>query len=113
MNDTDMDLWVIDPRGEKCFYNNKQSQIGGRISDDFTDGYGPEQFILKNAKKGKYKVMLHYYGDRVQKVAGGSTILAEIYTNYSRANQERKLITLQMEKGEAKEGILVGAFSFE
>jgi tetratricopeptide (TPR) repeat protein len=112
MNDTDMDLWVIDPREEKCFYSNKVTKIGGRISDDFISGYGPEQFMLKKATKGTYKVMLHYYGDGVQKIAGGSTVMAEIYTNYGRPNQERKLITMQMEKDEDRGGILVGEFRF-
>jgi tetratricopeptide (TPR) repeat protein len=112
MNDSDMDLWVFDPRGEKCFYSNSSTVIGGRLSNDFTAGYGPEQFILKQAKKGKYKVMLHYYGDGQQKLAGAATIMAEIYTNYGRPNQQRKLITLQMDKDEEREGILVGEFEF-
>ncbi len=113
MNDSDMDLWVTDPRGEKCYYSNKTTKIGGRISDDFTSGYGPEQFILHHAKKGKYKVQLHYYGDAIQKLAGGTTVMAEIYTNYGRSNQQSKMITLQLEKGEEQEGVLVGEFSFE
>jgi Ca-activated chloride channel homolog len=112
MADTDIDLWVIDPRDEKCFYSHQLTKIGGRISKDFTQGYGPEQFMLKNAVRGKYKVMLHYYGDRVQKIAGGSTVMAEIYTNYGKPDQQRKLIALQMDKGEDKEGILVGEFVF-
>ncbi len=112
MNDTDMDLWVTDPRGEKCFYSHTLTKIGGHISRDFTRGYGPEQFMLKKARKGKYKVQLHYYGDRVQKISGGSTVMAEIYTNYGTPNQVRKLIALQMEKGEDKDGILVGEFTF-
>ncbi len=112
MADTDIDLWVIDPRGEKCYYSHQLTKIGGRISKDFTQGYGPEQFMLKHAVKGKYKVMLHYYGDRVQKIAGGSTVMAEIYTNYGKADQQRKLIALQMDKGGDKEGILVGEFVF-
>ncbi|MDR1675225.1 MAG: hypothetical protein LBR86_01960, partial [Tannerella sp.] len=36
--DTDIDLWVIDPNGEKCFYSHKKTAIGGRISNDFTRG---------------------------------------------------------------------------
>jgi Uncharacterized protein conserved in bacteria (DUF2135) len=112
MADTDIDLWVIDPRDEKCFYSHQLTKIGGRISKDFTQGYGPEQFMLKNAMKGTYKVMLHYYGDRVQKIAGGSTVMAEIYTNYGKPDQQRKLIALQMDKGGDKEGILVGEFVF-
>ncbi|MBQ2529998.1 MAG: hypothetical protein II547_07070, partial [Treponema sp.] len=39
-DDCDIDLWVTDPDGEKCFYGNKLTQNGGRISRDFTQGYG-------------------------------------------------------------------------
>jgi hypothetical protein len=39
-------------------------------------------------------------------------VLAEIYTHYSDGRQERKLITLQMEKGGRQEGVLVGEFQF-
>jgi len=111
-NDTDMDLWVTDPNKETCYYSHKETLIGGRISDDFTDGYGPEQFLLKKAIKGKYQVKVNYYGDQQVKLSGPTTVLAEIFTHYADGRQERKLITLQMEKGDEKEGILVGEFEF-
>jgi tetratricopeptide (TPR) repeat protein len=113
MNDTDIDLWVIDPNGEKCFYSHKLTEAGGRISNDFTQGYGPEQFMVKKALKGKYKVMLHYYGNRQQKIAGAATILAEIFTNYGKPGQQRKVVALQMEKDADREGIPVAEFVFE
>jgi Ca-activated chloride channel family protein len=46
---TDMDLWVIDPRGENSYYENKLSAIGGLMSRDFTGGYGPEEYVLKKS----------------------------------------------------------------
>jgi tetratricopeptide (TPR) repeat protein len=109
MNDTDIDLWVFDPNDEKCFYSHTLTAIGGRISADFTRGYGPEQFMLKKGLKGKYKVMLNYYGDRQQKIAGPTTVMAEIFTNYGRPNQQSKTIALQMQKGNGGE-VLVGEF---
>lgn len=111
MNDTDIDLWVTDSKGEKCYYSNNRTAIGGRLSDDFTEGYGPEQFLLKEAVKGKYKIQVHFYGQNNPKVAGKTTLQAEIYTNYGRPNQQRKLITLQLGE-EEKEGIYVGEFTF-
>lgn len=111
MNDTDIDLWVIDPNGEKCYYQNKLTPAGGRISNDFTRGYGPEQFMVKKALKGKYKVLLHYYGNRQQKIAGPTTVMAEIFTGYGTAKQERKLVTLFMDK-DKKEGVPVAEFEF-
>jgi tetratricopeptide (TPR) repeat protein len=111
-NNTDMDLWVTDPNSETCYYSHKQTLIGGRMSNDFTRGYGPEQFMLKKAINGKYKVQINYYGDQQFKFSGPTTVLAEIYTHYSDGRQERKLITLQMEKGARQEGVLVGEFQF-
>lgn len=112
MNDSDIDLWVIDPKGERCFYGNKQTAIGGRISDDFTQGYGPEQFMLKKAPHGKYKVMMNYFADRQQKIAGPVTVMAEIYTHYGKPNQQRKTVALQMKNDGDEEGILISEFSF-
>jgi tetratricopeptide (TPR) repeat protein len=111
-NNTDMDLWVTDPNSETCYYSHKQTLIGGRMSNDFTRGYGPEQFMLKKAINGTYKVQINYYGDQQFKFSGPTTVLAEIYTHYSDGRQERKLITLQMEKGGRQEGVLVGEFQF-
>jgi Ca-activated chloride channel homolog len=112
MNDSDIDLWVIDPKGEKCFYSNKLTALGGRISDDFTQGYGPEQFMLKKARKGHYKVMTNYFSDRQQKIAGPVTVMAELYTNYGRPNQQRRIVALQMKEEEGKEGLLVGELTW-
>jgi len=111
MNDTDIDLWITDPTGETCDYRNKQTVIGGRISQDFTEGYGPEQFLLKKAVKGKYKIQVHYYGESGAKIAGKTTLLLEVYTNYGKPDEKCQLITLQLE-GEEKEGIYVGSFHY-
>lgn len=111
-NDTDMDLWVTDPHGETCYYGHKETLTGGRLSTDFTRGYGPEQFLLKKAISGKYQVKVNYYGDQQFKFSGPTTVLAEIFTHYADGRQERKLITLQMAKGSKQEGVLVGEFEF-
>jgi len=102
MNNTDIDLWVTDPNGEKCLYSNSETQIGGRLSEDFTEGFGPEQFMLKNGIKGKYKIEIDYYNDTQMTLAGLTTIMAEIYLNYGTVKEEKKIITLQMQKD--KEG---------
>ncbi len=106
-NNTDIDLWVTDPNGEKCFYSHKATTIGGRISDDFTEGFGPEQFMLKTGIKGKYKIQINYFGDTQVTLAGSTTIMAEIYLYYGTAKEEKKIVTLQMEKGKQGE-IFIG-----
>jgi TonB-dependent SusC/RagA subfamily outer membrane receptor len=101
MNNTDIDLWVTDPGGEKCYYGHSSTEQGGRISNDFTDGLGPEQFILKNAVKGKYRIEINYFGDHQATLAGPTTVMAEIYLHYGMPNEEKRTITLQMEKGKS------------
>ena len=111
MNDTDMDLWVTDPNGEKCYYSHKKTEAGGRISSDFTRGLGPEQFMLKKAITGKYKVEVNYYGDTQAKLAGPTTLLVEIYTRYGTDHETRTLIPLQMQ-AVSERTVLVGEFDF-
>ena len=102
MSNTDIDLWVTDPNGEKCFYSHSTTEIGGRISEDFTEGFGPEQFMLKKGIKGKYKIQIDYYSDTQATLAGQTTIMAEVYLHYGTTKEERKIVTLQMQKD--KEG---------
>lgn len=110
--DTDIDLWVTDPNDEKCYYSHKNTAIGGHISNDFTNGYGPEQFLLKKAIKGTYKIEVDFYGERQVRLAGPATVMAEVFTHYSDGKQERKIITVQLEKSE-RSNLLLGTFSFE
>ncbi|QNR84168.1 DUF2135 domain-containing protein [Pedobacter riviphilus] len=110
-NDTDIDLWLTDPTGEKGFYGNSRTKIGGRISNDFTSGYGPEQFMIKKAIKGKYKIEVNYYGDRQINISGPTTVTAEIYTRYATDKQQRKVIVLPLAAGSGG-GNFVGEFNF-
>ena len=38
-NDTDIDLHVFEPGGEKCYYGNRNTKSGGTLSRDFREGY--------------------------------------------------------------------------
>ncbi|MCL1938533.1 MAG: DUF2135 domain-containing protein [Candidatus Azobacteroides sp.] len=98
MNDTDIDLHVVDPNGETCFYSHRETALGGRMSNDITQGYGPEQFLLKKAIKGKYGVFVNYFGDSQVKAEGPSTVMAEIYTHYADKSEQRQVVCLQMSK---------------
>lgn len=58
---TDVDLWVIDPKGVKCFYQQKSTENGGNLDVDIVTGYGPETFTMVNALPGQYSVQVQYY----------------------------------------------------
>jgi tetratricopeptide (TPR) repeat protein len=81
-DETDIDLHIVEPGGEECFYGHKQSGAGGRLSEDFTQGYGPEEYQIKNAQKGKYQIRVNYYGDRYQKQQVPAVLKLTIYKNF-------------------------------
>ena len=86
-NDTDIDLWVIDPNNEKCYYGHKKTKQGGLLSDDMTEGFGPEQFLLKNAIKGNYQIKIKYYASNQQKVSGPTFLKITTFKNYGKKNE--------------------------
>jgi hypothetical protein len=92
----DMDLWVTDPQKEKCFYSFPLTASGGKMTRDFTGGYGPEVFMIKKATEGKYKVEVNYFGNRNQSLYGPTTVQAELYTNYGLPNENKKVVTLRL-----------------
>ncbi|XDD50438.1 YfaP family protein [Leptospira sp. WS92.C1] len=59
---TDVDLWVIDPKGEKCYYSHPSTESGGNLDVDVIDGFGPETFTMAKALPGNYSVQVQYYG---------------------------------------------------
>lgn len=102
----DVDLWVTDADGEKCFYGNKLTANGGRMSRDFTQGYGPEEFCIRKAPDGRLKIETNYYGNHQQKLLQPVTVQAEVYTNFGRQNQKRQVLTLQLDS--IKETFFIG-----
>ena len=107
-DNTDMDLWVTDPNGEKCFYSHRNTKIGGHMSPDYTGGYGPEEFLLKRAQPGKYLVHVNYYGNRQQVIAGATTVQMEMTTDFGKPIAKTEAVTLRLQG--SKEVIKVGEF---
>jgi len=107
-NDCDMDLWVTDPKGEKCYYENTLTYLGGKISRDVTQGYGPEEFMLKKAENGKYKVQVDYFGTHSQKQLMPVSLRITFYTHFGTPQQKQEETTVRLSN--AKEVIEVGAF---
>ena len=59
---TDLDLHVIDPQGEHCFYAHRVIDGGGALDVDVTTGYGPEIFAAAAPRRGVWQVYVNYFG---------------------------------------------------
>ena len=93
---TDVDLHVIEPNGEECYYKHKKTKIGGNITQDVTQGYGPEMYRLKKAIYGKYRIRAKYYSSDQSRAGTRTKVYATIYKNWGRENEEviKKVVTL-------------------
>ena len=109
-DNSDMDLWVTDPEEERCFYGHRQTYLGGIISQDVTGGYGPEEFMLKKAPKGNYKIEVNYYGNRSQKQLLPVSLRITFFTHYGTPLEKKQETTVRLSN--QREVIEVGSFEF-
>ena len=109
-DNTDVDLWVTDPNGEKCYYSNNLTRAGGRISNDFTQGYGPEEFMIRRAKPGYYKIEAHYYGTTTQSIQGKATLSVQFFKQFGTRHEQKEEITRRLNVTD--EVIYLGTFKF-
>ncbi|MDC0709299.1 DUF2135 domain-containing protein [Stigmatella sp. ncwal1] len=72
---TDIDLWVIEPNGERCFYSHKNTSLGGHLFWDITDGLGPELYHARKVAPGTYHVVVHYYGNNSSRYVVPTSLL--------------------------------------
>jgi uncharacterized protein YfaP (DUF2135 family) len=99
-DNTDVDLHVIEPSGEECFYQHTQTQSGGRLTRDVTQGYGPEMFILPQAPKGEYTVRAKYFASDRNRASARTKVHALVFENWGRPNEKvsEKVVTLELGK---------------
>ena len=58
---TDVDLHVVEPSGEICYYSHPKTASGGSITDDVTTGFGPDMYVAPKTKDGKYMIKVIFY----------------------------------------------------
>ena len=98
-DDTDIDLWVTDPKGEKASYSNRLTSLGGAMSPDARGGYGPEEFALKQAAPGTYILQAEFFGDRQQVLTGGTTVMVRVSTAFGTPQWKDQWMTLRLNAG--------------
>jgi len=57
---TNVDLWVTDPKGRKIWTAARQGSHGETLLFDVVNGYGPETFTAQKAAAGTYRLEVKY-----------------------------------------------------
>lgn len=106
-NDTDVDLYVVDPTGDFSAYYHRCTADGACLDHDDVNGYGPEQWLLTTANTVRYgqdyRVRVHYYSDHgngpsnytvaVQLYDGANAITSYYSGNLAVSNPSNRLPT--------------------
>ena len=94
--ETDLDLWVDEPNGERADYSNDETRIGGRISNDMTDGYGPEEYLLRRAPAGTFTVRANAYSPDEINPNGASRITARLIRDFGHPGEREEMVEIEL-----------------
>ena len=109
-DNTDVDIHVVEPSGEEAYYAHNRTKKGGLVSRDITDGYGPEEYLIRKAPEGAYNVKAHYFASHQQTLTGPATVTVTVFTDWGRPTQKREDMTLRLNT--QKDTVEVGTVHF-
>ena len=109
-DETDVDIHVTEPSGEEAYYAHSLTMSGGRVSEDITDGYGPELYEIRKADDGVYRIRAHYYASHQQTVFGPATCTLTVYTDWGRPTQAQQVTSMRLNR--EHEMIPVGSVTY-
>ena len=106
VDQTDIDIHVLEPNGEEAYYGHRRTAEGGFVSEDVTTGYGPEEYLKKDLERGVYKICSNYFASHQTSLTGAATITVCVYTDWGTKDEKFELITFRLDK--PKEKLLIG-----
>jgi len=107
---TDVELHVREPSGERCFCFHNKTTDGGMLSRDFSHGYGPEEYLIRNARSGTYSISVKLFSSMSKYT--GTTISVHVWTFYGNPHKEQeKRYTLRLHKDRDEHEVARVAFA--
>lgn len=89
---SDIDLHVVEPTGEEVYYSHQKSLTGGLISNDMTDGYGPEEYVIHRAVAGAYEVRIDGYASDRLNPNGNGRVMVRLISDFGRKAARQDLV---------------------
>jgi hypothetical protein len=95
---TDVDLWVIEPDGTRCYYQQPRTKNGGTLSQDQTQGFGPERYRVGRAMPGVYRVVVHYFSPNPNLLAGETHVNVVVARHEGTPREEVRRYTVVLKQ---------------
>ncbi len=66
------------------------------MTEDVTQGYGPEMYTLKKAVPGKYRIRVKFYATNRQRASARTKVYVTVYERWGAPNERvtRKVVAL-------------------
>jgi len=113
LDDSDVELSVKETStGEKVGGLRHSMTNGGLLSRNFTCGYGPTEFILKNASKGDYEIGVRLHNRTAKTLSNCVTVIVNIMTDFGRASQDERVVIVRLPITPSKTVTTVATVSF-
>jgi len=90
----DVDLHVIDPLGEECYYGHKTTDAGLELYSDQTQGLGPEVIVLHRYTPGKYRIGVKYYSSGAMGASRGTVVIWQLVDGVPQGQAQVEPFTL-------------------
>jgi len=103
---TDVDLHVVEPGGEHCFYGHQDTALGAHLSRDVTQGLGPELYVLPEVASGEYLVFVHYFAGDRKRTAARSKVLATLYERWGFPEETLARRVIPLEAASEEHGVV-------
>ncbi len=97
-DNTDVDLHVLEPSGEDCYYGHRKTRIGGYLTTDVTRGFGPEMYILPKAPSGTYNIRVKYFASDTNRKSARTKVSATVIEGWGSKHEKitRRTATLKL-----------------
>jgi hypothetical protein len=106
-DNTDVDLHVVEPNGEECYYSHRRTSRGGDLTQDVTQGYGPEMYVIPQSEPGNYVIQAHYFASDQNRASVRTKVQALVFENWGTPKERVTDTIVTLEQGKAKHLIAV------
>ncbi|HEX8526044.1 VIT domain-containing protein [Allosphingosinicella sp.] len=110
---TDIDLWVDEPNGERAIYHNPRTRMGGRLSDDMTQGFGPEEYLMRRAQPGTYQVRSNIFSSDRLNPNGAQRVTARLIRDFGRPAEREEVVDIEILPDDDQRERSIGRIEFE